>query len=128
MRRRVGRPLLRTAVVAGGAYAVGSSAARRHAEQEYTDAAQSAQIDQLQQQQGYGAPPPPMYAPPPQSYAPPSPPSTYEQPAPRPMAEPAAAMRTDPMAALKQLGELKAAGVITQEEFDAKKADLLAQI
>jgi hypothetical protein len=35
---------------------------------------------------------------------------------------------TDPMATLKQLGELKAAGVITQEEFEAKKAELLAQI
>jgi hypothetical protein len=32
------------------------------------------------------------------------------------------------MAALKQLGELRAAGVITPEEFEAKKAQLLSQI
>jgi hypothetical protein len=32
------------------------------------------------------------------------------------------------MEALKQLGELKAAGVITDEEFAAKKAQLLTQI
>jgi hypothetical protein len=29
---------------------------------------------------------------------------------------------------LKQLGELKAAGVLTDEEFEAKKAELLKQI
>jgi hypothetical protein len=29
---------------------------------------------------------------------------------------------------LKQLGELKAAGVLTEEEFQAKKAQLLNQI
>jgi hypothetical protein len=29
---------------------------------------------------------------------------------------------------LKQLGELKAAGVLTDEEFQAKKAELLKQI
>ncbi|MGH2505623.1 MAG: SHOCT domain-containing protein [Ktedonobacterales bacterium] len=32
------------------------------------------------------------------------------------------------MEALKQLGELKTAGVITDEEFAAKKAQLLSQI
>jgi len=34
----------------------------------------------------------------------------------------------DPIEALKQLGELKAAGVLTDEEFEAKKAELLQQI
>jgi hypothetical protein len=34
----------------------------------------------------------------------------------------------DPIASLKRLGELRAAGVITEEEFQAKKADLLSRI
>lgn len=34
----------------------------------------------------------------------------------------------DPIALLKQLGELKAAGILTEEEFEAKKAQLLKQI
>ena len=130
MRRRVGRPLLRTAVVAGGAYAAGDYAARRRAEQEQLDTQQNAQIEQLQQQQtaayqqpayaqpAYGAPPAPPYAPPP-------PPPAYAQTTPEPIA---AAPAQNPMEVLKQLGDLKAAGVITQEEFDAKKAQLLSQI
>ncbi|VAV70097.1 hypothetical protein PPRCHA0_3795 [Pseudomonas protegens CHA0] len=32
------------------------------------------------------------------------------------------------MAALTKLGELKAAGVLTEEEFSAKKAELLARL
>jgi predicted Zn-dependent peptidase len=32
------------------------------------------------------------------------------------------------MALLKQLGELKAAGVLTEAEFDAKKKELLAKL
>jgi len=32
------------------------------------------------------------------------------------------------MATLKQLGELKAAGVLTDAEFDAKKKELLAKL
>jgi predicted Zn-dependent peptidase len=32
------------------------------------------------------------------------------------------------MATLKQLGELKAAGVLTEAEFDAKKKELLAKL
>jgi hypothetical protein len=41
---------------------------------------------------------------------------------------PATAPAQDPIELLKQLGELKAAGVLTQEEFDAKKAELLSQM
>jgi Short C-terminal domain len=33
----------------------------------------------------------------------------------------------DPMAQLKQLGELRDAGVVSQEQFEAKKAELLAR-
>jgi hypothetical protein len=32
------------------------------------------------------------------------------------------------MATLKELGELKAAGIITEEEFNEKKKDLLAKL
>jgi hypothetical protein len=45
--------------------------------------------------------------------------------APPPAPAPAAA--PDTMAQLQQLGELKAAGVLTEEEFAAQKAKILAQ-
>jgi Short C-terminal domain len=45
----------------------------------------------------------------------------YEQ-APPPAAEPA----PDPLEQLKQLGELKAQGVLTDAEFEAQKAKILA--
>jgi hypothetical protein len=34
----------------------------------------------------------------------------------------------DVMTTLEKLGELKAKGILTQEEFDAKKADLLKKL
>jgi hypothetical protein len=43
--------------------------------------------------------------------------------APPPMAAPS---QPDTMAQLKELGELKAAGVLTEEEFAAQKAKILA--
>jgi membrane protease subunit (stomatin/prohibitin family) len=47
----------------------------------------------------------------------------------RPAAAPAPAeSREQVMATLKQLGELKAAGILTEAEFDAKKKELLAKI
>jgi hypothetical protein len=54
---------------------------------------------QAYEQQAYQAPPPP--------------------PAP-------AAPAPDPLAQLKELGELKAAGILTDAEFDAQKARILA--
>ena len=48
----------------------------------------------------------------------------YDQPAP-PQAAPAAAAQADPLEQLKQLGELKAAGVLTEDEFQAQKAKIL---
>jgi len=54
MRRR---PLLRTAVVGGGAYMAGKHAANKQAEQANQDAAQDQQISQLQQQQAAVPPP-----------------------------------------------------------------------
>jgi hypothetical protein len=44
----------------------------------------------------------------------------YQEPA------PAAAPAADPLEQLKQLGELKAAGVLTEAEFEAQKAKILA--
>jgi membrane protease subunit (stomatin/prohibitin family) len=55
----------------------------------------------------------------------------------QPAAEPAAAAPAAPaavvrpedvMATLEKLGELKAKGILTQEEFDAKKAELLKKL
>jgi hypothetical protein len=43
----------------------------------------------------------------------------YEEPA------PAAAPAADPLDQLKQLGELKTAGVLTDAEFEAQKAKIL---
>jgi hypothetical protein len=40
-------------------------------------------------------------------------------------APPAAAAQTDPLAQLKELGELKASGVLTEAEFEAQKAKIL---
>lgn len=99
----------------------GSSMAKKSAAQQQAEAEQNAQIAELQQQQAttaagaqYQAPP--TYAQP--TYAPP--------PAPEQVAAPAGAQ--DPIAMLKQLGELKAAGIVTDAEFEAKKAELLRQI
>ena len=44
----------------------------------------------------------------------------YQEPA------PAAAPAPDPLEELKKLGELKAAGVLTDAEFEAQKAKILA--
>lgn len=49
--------------------------------------------------------------------------------APQPAAEPQpAGDATDVMAQIKKLGELRDAGVLTEEEFTAKKAELLARL
>jgi hypothetical protein len=48
--------------------------------------------------------------------------ASYAEPAPPP---PGAGSSQDTLAQLKELGELKAAGVLTQEEFDAQKAKIL---
>ena len=93
------RGVARTAVVAGTATAVSNRVSRRQA---------SRWAGQEQQQ----------YAQQPQYYeqAPP-------QPAP---AAPAAPSEGDTIQMLKQLGELKASGVLTEAEFEAQKAKILA--
>ncbi|MGH2514447.1 MAG: SHOCT domain-containing protein, partial [Ktedonobacterales bacterium] len=60
-------------------------------------------------------------------YAPPQP-ALMQASAAAPEPPLSAAPERDPIEALKQLGELKAAGVLTDEEFEAKKAVLLKQI
>jgi hypothetical protein len=53
-------------------------------------------------------------------------PQAYEQPPPPPPPEPAAPAQDDMLTQLQKLGELKAAGVLTEEEFAAQKAKILA--
>ncbi len=48
--------------------------------------------------------------------------------APAPAAAPAGVRPEDVMATLEKLGELKSKGILTQEEFDAKKAELLKKL
>jgi hypothetical protein len=93
--------MARTAVVAGTATAVSNRVSRRQAGrwQQQADA-------QAYQEQQYAQP---VYAPPP----PPAP-------------APAAPAGDDMIAKLQQLGELRDQGILTDEEFAAQKAKLLA--
>ena len=50
----------------------------------------------------------------------------YQQQAPPPAAAPASSGTSDKLDELKQLGELKAAGVLTEAEFEAQKAKIMA--
>jgi outer membrane murein-binding lipoprotein Lpp len=131
MRRRMGRALVAGAVVGGVAHHAG----RVSAENDAREQQQSAQIADLQAQQDQMtqqqmaqqpqyAPPPPQYAPPPPQYAPPPPQYAPVEapPAAAPVPTPA---QPDRIAQLKGLGELKAAGVLTEEEFQAEKAKIL---
>ena len=105
------RGVARTAVVAGTATAVSNRVSRRQANkwsgQEEQQAAQDEQAAKAQaydeqqaaaQQQAYAAPPP----------------------------QPAAPAQDDMLTQLQKLGELKAAGVLTEEEFATQKAKILA--
>jgi hypothetical protein len=112
-RRSVGRSIARvavgTAVVAGTAGAVSHHQQQKYAgqeaaaQQQYDQAYQQGAADAQAQQQQY-APPPQQYAPPPVQQAP----------------------ADDLTAKLKQLADLHAAGVLTDEEFTAAKQKLLA--
>ncbi len=129
--RRVARAAVGTAVIAGTAGAVHHAQQnrwdRKDAEQQaayqqqqgYYDqqqqiADQQAQINAMQQQQAAQQ----QYAPPPQQYAPA--PQQYQQPAPAAAAAPSL---TDQIA---QLSQLHNAGVLSDDEFAAAKAKLLA--
>ena len=93
--------MARTAVVAGTATAVSNRVSRRQANR------WSAQQEP--------APPPPQQQyqePPPPAYAPPPPPPADDGP--------------DMLDQLQKLGELRDAGVLTEAEFAAQKAKILA--
>ena len=105
MRRR--RPLMRGAMVAGAGYAVAKSGSKKQAAEQAQNqqiAEQQAQIDQLQAQQA-PAPPPPAAA------------------APAPATAPADDDRVDQLVKLKGLLD---AGVLSDDEFAAEKARILA--
>ena len=105
------RGVARTAVVAGTATAVSGRVQRRQAEKY---AGRDAQIyaDREQAYEQQTAPQP-----------------AYQQPAPPPATPPPpapAAGGTDVVAELERLGTLKQQGVLTDEEFQAAKAKVLA--
>jgi hypothetical protein len=94
--------MARTAVVAGTATAVSNRVSRRQAGRWAA-----------QEQQAY-AEQPPQYAAPPPQYAAPAPPVA------------AGLSADDRLDQLQKLGELKASGVLTEAEFQAQKAKILA--
>ena len=96
------RGIARTAVIAGTATAVSGRVQRRQAEH-FAD--RDAQI-YAQQEQAYAQQAP--------AYAPAPPPA------------PAAPSQADTLAQLQQLGDLKNQGILTDAEFDAQKAKILA--
>lgn len=104
--------MARTAVIAGTATAVSGNVARRQAGK-----AQQAQMAAEMQQEQMKAELRAEMAAEAAAAAPPPPP-----PAPAPAAAPAA---DDTMAKLQQLAEMKAQGILTDEEFAAAKAKVL---
>ena len=102
------RGVARTAVVAGTATAVSGRVRRR---QENRWASQ----EQAQQPQYAEPEPEPQYAPPPAQ-------PVYAAP---PPAEPAGSDMDAKLAQLKQLGELKESGVLSDAEFEVQKSKIL---
>jgi hypothetical protein len=92
------RMATRTAVVAGTATAVSNRVSRRQANRWSAQEDQQYQQQQAAQQQQQYAPPPP----------------------------PAAAPATDTVTQLKELADLKSQGILTDAEFEAQKAKILA--
>jgi hypothetical protein len=101
--------MARTAVVAGTATAVSNRVSRRQGNRWAEKDQAAAYNAQPQYAQPQYAQPQPQYAPPPPQY-----------PAPAPAPAP------DPIAQLKELAELKNQGILTEAEFAAQKAKLLA--
>ena len=94
------RPLMRAAVIGGGAYAVGRSAANKAANQAQQEEEQNARIDNPEQPQA-----PPQQAPMPETAAPAPGSSLLDQ--------------------LNQLAALHQQGALSDSEFTAAKAKLL---
>jgi Short C-terminal domain len=107
--RRRGSPLLTTAAVGGVAYAAG----KRGAEQE------QAQAQATGQASTQTAVPSPQAAP--------SPTQPGQQAAPQeaPQAASSGRVGSDKLDQLKQLGDLRASGVLTDAEFEAEKQKIL---
>jgi hypothetical protein len=99
--------MAKTAVVAGTATAVSNRVSRRQANRWSAQQEPAPQQQAPPPQQQYQEPPPPAYAPPP------PPPPADDAP--------------DMLDQLQKLGELWAAGVLTEAEFAAQKAKILAQ-
>jgi Short C-terminal domain len=95
MMMRRRRPLMRAAMVGGVAYHAGKRVQEGREEDAYRDA----QIAELQAQQAAAAAPPP--------------------------AAPAGGMTDETINQLKQLGELKDQGILSEDEFEAQKRKLL---
>lgn len=101
------RGMARTAVIAGTATATSNAVNRRQAAKNvaaYGDAQQ-----QYQQQTAQAAPPVAVGA----------------GPSPGAVVQPAAAPQDDTLGQLERLAQLKAQGVLTEEEFAAQKAKIL---
>ena len=109
------RPLLRAAVVGGGAYVAGKHMANKANDQAAYQAEQDDRISQLEQQQQYQQGPPPdqygqqQYAPPPQQAPPPAAPAGGSSVADQ----------------LQQIAGLHQQGVLSDDEFAAAKAKIL---
>ena len=117
------RGVARTAVVAGTASAVSGRVQRRQADKfAERDAHAAAQRSEAYAQET-GAPP--AYAPPPTQYGAPPQQVYAAPPEPQYAPPPAAPSQADVLSQLKQLGELRDAGVLTEDEFAAQKAKLL---
>jgi hypothetical protein len=98
--------MARTAVVAGTATAVSNRVSRRQAGRWSRQ-----EEEQYQQQQQYAAPPQQQaYAAPPQQAAPPP---------------PAGNSMDDTLAQLKELGELRDRGLLSEAEFEVQKRKIL---
>jgi len=95
MGRRRGPGLIGTAVVVGGAAHMGAKSAQRSQAAAQQEADQNAQIAQLQAQQPAAAP------------------------------APAAPAELDDAAQIQKYAALKGQGLITEEEFEAKKKQIL---
>jgi Short C-terminal domain len=110
------RPLLRAAVVGGGAYMAGKHMANKANQQAADEDYQNQRLDQVEQQQQYQQQPQyqnqQQYAPPPQ-----------QQYAPPPQAAPAAGSSVADQ--LQQIATLHQQGVLSDDEFAAAKAKIL---
>jgi hypothetical protein len=114
--------VVRTAAVGGVAYAAGHHMATKSAEQQQMDAQQNAQIEELQQQPAQPAYQQPVYQ------QPPPPPPVYQQTAyapPQAAAPAPTGMTQEKLDQLKQLGQLRESGVLTDAEFEAQKQKIL---